>query len=69
MAKNMRTLGIIILLATVGFLIYGTLLPNNPPDLIIGGVVVLIGMSVCALIGGVLFLGSFIVQLHRERND
>jgi hypothetical protein len=61
-----RIAGVAFLLASAGFVIYGMTLPNNPPDLIIGGVVVMVGMSACFLIGGVLFVGSFLLPEDRD---
>ena len=58
----------ILLLATAGFVIYGQTLPNNPPDLIVGGVVVLVGMTACFLVGGVLFLGSFLLPKDHDED-
>jgi hypothetical protein len=45
------SLGVILLLGALGFMIYGAMLPNNPPDLIVGGLVSLVGIGGCLIFG------------------
>jgi len=64
--KATRTIGIMLLLAAGGFVIYGETLDNNPPDLIVGGVIMLIGMTACLLVGATLLFGSFLLPKDRD---
>lgn len=59
---GIRTIGAILLLAAAGFFIYGQTLPNNPPDLIAGGAIVIAALPVCVVLGLVLFFGSFLIK-------
>ncbi len=59
-ARQMRTLAIILLLAGVGFLIYGAMTPNNPPDLIVSGAILMIALPVCFGVGLLLLLISLL---------
>jgi hypothetical protein len=64
--NSMRTIGIILLVGAVGFVVYGQTLPSNPPDLVVGGAIALIGMTVSFLVGAIFLFGSLL--LPKDRN-
>ena len=59
----MRILAIILLVAGFGFLIYGATVPNNPPDLIVSGVTLMIVLPICFGLG----LGLLLFSLMAKR--
>ena len=56
----MRTLGVILLLAGLGFAIYGAIVSNNPPDLIVSGAILMIALPLCFGLGLILLVFSFL---------
>jgi ABC-type proline/glycine betaine transport system permease subunit len=63
----MRTVAILLLLAGAGFAIYGAMTPNNPPDLIVSGAILMVALPVCFGIGLLLLLISFLAPKRPER--
>jgi len=57
----MRIVAVIFLLVGFGFVIYGAGTPNNPPDLIKTGALMMIALPVCFGVGLLLLLISFLL--------
>ena len=44
-------IALVFFVGAAGFMIYGATLPNNPPDLIAGGIIAAVGFVACFAIG------------------
>jgi hypothetical protein len=59
-------LAAVFLVAAIGFAVYGAMIPNNPPDLIVGSLVAVAGVGICVALAFVFIICGWLVELSKH---